>query len=69
MGRHYEFCREQIVAEIPEFLKENKHLINHVITSFLYKVRGAVLEEAIRQGYLVYDEEKDNRMLGVYLYV
>ena len=57
------------LAEIPEFLKENKHLINHVLKSFLYKIRGAVLEEAIRQGYLTYDEEKDNRMLGVYLYV
>ncbi len=69
MGRHYEFCQEQVLAEIPEFLKENKHLINHVLKSFLYKVRGAVLEEAIRLGYLIYDEEKDNRMLGVYLYV
>lgn len=69
MGRHYEFCREQVLAEVPEFLKENSHLINHVIASFLYKVRGAVLEEAIRQGYLTYEEEKDNRMLGVYLYV
>ncbi|MBR3824224.1 MAG: sigma-70 family RNA polymerase sigma factor [Lachnospiraceae bacterium] len=69
MGRHYEFCREQVLAEVPEFLKENNHLINHVIASFLYKVRGAVLEEAIRQGYLTYDEAKDNRMLGVYLYV
>ncbi len=69
VDRHYQFCLKQILAEIPEFLKENKHQLNHVVQSFLTKLRGAVLEEAIHQGYLTYDEEKDNRMLGVYLYV
>lgn len=69
VDRHYQFCLKQILAEIPEFLKENKHQLNHVVQSFMTKLRGAVLEEAIRQGYLTYDEEKDNRMLGVYLYV
>ncbi len=69
VDRHYQFCLKQILAEIPEFLKENKHQLNHVVQSFMTNLRGAVLEEAIRQGYLTYDEEKDNRMLGVYLYV
>ena len=50
-------------------MKENKHQLNHVVQSFMTNLRGAVLDEAIHQGYLTYDEEKDNRMLGVYLYV
>jgi len=69
VDRHYQYCLQQILAEIPEFLKENKHQLNHIVSSFLSKIRGAVLEEAICQGYLIYDEKKDNRMLGVYLYV
>ena len=69
VDRHYQYCLKQILAEIPEFLKENKHQLNHIVSSFLSTIRGAVLEEAIRQGYLTYDEAKDNRMLGVYLYV
>lgn len=64
--RHYLFCREQIYQEIPNFLKDDTFQIDHACAN-ISAMRGAVLEEAIRQGYLAYDEGDDGRMLGAYL--
>ena len=64
--RHYLFCREQIYKEIPEFLKDSEFQIDHACAN-IFTLRGAVLEEALRQGYLSYDETDENRMLGAYL--
>ena len=64
--RHYLFCREQIYKEIPEFLKEDEFQIDHACAN-IFSMRGAVLEEAIKQGYLTFDKDNDKQMLGAYL--
>ncbi|MBP3352391.1 MAG: sigma-70 family RNA polymerase sigma factor [Lachnospiraceae bacterium] len=64
--RHYMYCREQICKEIPTFLKDDAYQIEQACNA-IFDMRGGVLEEAIHQGYLSYEEERDNRMLGVYL--
>ncbi len=66
--RHYLFCREQIYKEIPEFLKEDEFQIDHACVN-IFSMRGAVLEEAIRQGYLTFDKDNEKQMLGAYLVV
>ena len=66
--RHYLFCREQIYKEIPEFLKEDEFQIDHACVN-IFSMRGAVLEEAIRQGYLTFDKDNDKQMLGAYLVI
>ena len=66
VAEHYIFCRKQIYKEIPKFLKDNEFQIDHACANIM-NLRGAVLEEAIKQGYLSYDESDDRRMLGAYL--
>ena len=66
--RYYLFCREQIYREIPDFLKEDEFQIDHACTC-ICTMRGAVLEEAIRQGYLSLDKKNDKQMLGAYLVI
>ena len=66
--RHYLFCREQIYKEIPDFLKEDVFQIDHACAN-IFAMRGAVLEEAIRQGYLTFDKDNDKQMLGAYLVI
>ena len=66
--RHYLFCREQIYKEIPDFLKEDEFQIAHACVN-VFTMRGAVLEEAIKQGYLSFDKDNDKQMLGAYLVI
>ena len=66
--RHYLFCREQIYKEIPDFLKEDAFQIAHACVN-VFTLRGAVLEEAIRQEYLSFDQGNDKQMLGAYLII
>ena len=66
--RHYLFCREQIYKEIPEFLKQDEFQIDHACAN-IFAIRGAVLEEAIKQGYLAFDQNNDKQMLGAYLII
>ncbi len=66
--RHYLFCREQIYKEIPDFLKEDEFQIAHACAN-IFAIRGAVLEEAIKQGYLTFDKDNDKQMLGAYLVI
>lgn len=51
--RHYIFCRELIYKEIPAFLKNDSHQIEQACGN-IFSLRGAVLEEAISDGYLTY---------------
>ena len=60
------FSTEQILNEIPEFLKNDSKLIEfacNTITPF----QGAIIEEAFKQGYLHYDENEPKRILGAFL--
>ncbi|MGI6635145.1 MAG: sigma-70 family RNA polymerase sigma factor [Christensenellales bacterium] len=66
--RHYLFCREQIYREIPDFLKEDAFQIDHACAN-VFAMRGAVLEEAIQQGYLSLDNNNDRQVLGAYLVI
>lgn len=64
--RHYLFCRGQIEKEIPEFLKNDAFQIDHACAN-IFSLRGAVLEEALRQGYIEYSENDGRKMLGTEL--
>ncbi len=64
--RHYLFCREQLEKEIPAFLKEDAYQMEHACAN-VFNLRGAVLEEALRQGYITYSEHDERNMLGVSL--
>ncbi len=66
--RHYLFCREQIYKEIPEFLRDDEYQIDHACRN-IFDMRGAILEEAIRQGYLYYNKDDAKRILGAYITV
>lgn len=64
--RHYIFCREIICSEIPNFFKNDCYQIDHACAN-IYEMRGAVLEEALRTGYISYMENDEQKMLGAYL--
>jgi len=65
---HYLFCRELIYQEIPDFLRDDFHQIRHACAN-LFSLRGAVLEEALRTGYITYSDDDPRRMLGAILTV
>lgn len=66
--RHYVFCREQILGEIPDFLKDDKYQIRFACRN-IFNVRKAVFEGAMKRGYISYAENDDRRMLGAYLMI
>lgn len=47
--------------EIPTFLKEDTIQIA-TACSLISAVRGAILDEAVRQGYLTYNDHNHDRM-------
>ena len=65
---HYQFCRDLIYQEIPDFLRDDFHQIRHACAN-LFSLRGAVLEEALRTGYITYSDDDPRRMLGAMLTV
>ncbi|MBQ6703148.1 MAG: sigma-70 family RNA polymerase sigma factor [Clostridia bacterium] len=67
-AKHYLFCRELIYKEIPEFLKDDAFQIDHACAN-IFSMRGAVLEEAIKQGYLTFDSNNDKQILGAFLVI
>ena len=67
-AEHYLFCRELIYKEIPDFLKEDEFQIDHACAN-IFDMRGAVLEEAVKQGYLTLDSGNDQKTLGAYLVI
>lgn len=64
--RQYLFSREQISREIPDFLKDDIHQIDHACSN-IFNIRGAVLEEALYKGYINYEKDDPRKMLGAYL--
>jgi len=65
---HYDFCRKIILDEVPEFLKNDSHQIDHACAA-IYHMRGAVLEEALKIGYITYSDNDSRNMLGAYLFI
>lgn len=66
--RQYSFSRETVLREFPAFMKEDFCQLA-VAIDLVFTLRGAVLEEALRRGYLAYDETQPRRMLGVFMRV
>ena len=64
--RHDLFCREQIHKEIPTLLKDDEYQIDHACAN-VFSLRGAILEEALRQGYISYEDNDERKMLGTFL--
>ena len=68
MIRHWEYCREQIVEDMPEFLKKDTHQLEFVST-IVADAKEAVFEQAIKTGYFTYDEGDEDRALGALLII
>ncbi len=47
----YAFCRDLINCEIPGFMRNDRYQIENAGAT-LFSLRGAVLEEALRTGYI-----------------
>lgn len=58
--------REVIVGEIPDFMKNDAHIIDFVCIAASHDIRGAVLDEALARGYI---KLSDSRMLGAYMVI
>jgi len=64
----YLFCRETVLSEVPEFFRNDTYRIEYTCEN-LFMLRGAVLEEALRKGYISYAENDECRMLGAVMTV
>ena len=60
------FSTEQILNEIPEFLKNDTKQIEDACNR-ITPYEGVIIEEALKQGYLHYDENEPKGNLGAYL--
>jgi hypothetical protein len=65
---HYKKCRDIIRAEAPEFLKDEQYQIAIAINSSM-NLRGAVLMEALRRGYITYEDNDPRLALGAYFLI
>jgi len=61
-----DFSTEQILNEIPEFLKNDTKQIEDACNR-ITPYEGVIIEEALKQGYLHYDENEPKRILGAFL--
>ena len=61
-----DFSTEQILNEIPEFLKNDTKQIEDACNR-ITPYEGVIIEEALKQGYLHYDENEPKGNLGAYL--
>jgi hypothetical protein len=61
------FCENEIKNDAPDFLKDNKAQIGFALTTCLFHIRGVILEEALKSGFIKYDPEADHRMFGAYM--
>ena len=66
--KHYNFCREIIYNEIPDFFKNDQYQIDHACVN-IFQMRGAVLEGALKSGYISYSDDDQRKMLGAYLII
>ncbi len=64
---HYEYCRELLRRDIPEALTDEPAIVNAADGALSTEVRGAIVEEALRRGWLTYGDRPDEakeRCLG-----
>ncbi len=67
---HYEYCRDLLRRDIPEALMDEPVLVNAADGALSVEVRGTVVEEALRTGWLTYNDRPDEakeRCLGAIL--
>ncbi len=65
----YRFCMEVVGADVSDFLREDRFAVAHACDCIFCSLRGAVLEEALRTGFLHYEDDGPKRMLGAYLFI
>ncbi|MCL2664302.1 MAG: hypothetical protein FWE82_01690 [Defluviitaleaceae bacterium] len=65
---HYDFCREIIQSEVPDFFKEDRYQTAHACAS-IFCTREAVLQGALASGYITFEENDERKMLGAYLII
>jgi RNA polymerase sigma-70 factor (ECF subfamily) len=61
------FAEKEIKNDAPDFLKDNKAQIGFALSTCLFHARGAILEEALKTGFIKYEQGADHRMLGAFL--
>lgn len=69
---HYICCRDLVLAEVPEAMRDEAHLVNFACVEFPMEIRGTVLEEALRTGWITYKDEPDEgkkRALGALMFI
>lgn len=66
MKAHYRLCCDVIAEELPEFMKNDEHQIREAVSHCLSAMRGGMIDEALRVGYITYDENHWQG-LGAYL--
>lgn len=62
----YMFCKGLITADVPEYIMNRSNQIEKAAL-MIYSLRGIVLSEALKQGYIRYDPNEEGRMLGAYM--
>lgn len=64
--QHYIYCQDVVKQEIPSFLKNDQHQIDFACLT-IFDLRGAIIEEALKAGYITYAEDDERQMLGTFL--
>lgn len=65
---HYQLCCAVIADEIPQFMRNDKHQIREAVSHCVSAIRGGVIDEALKTGYIRYDEDHWQG-LGSYLVI
>ncbi len=66
---HDLFRRGVVIGELPEFMKGDGSAVEFACVAAFGNLRGRIVEEALKRGWLTYDPKGDHRMYGVYMVI
>lgn len=62
----YSYCKEMITKDVPEYIMNRSHQIESAAL-MIYSLRGLVVSEAMKQGYIKYEPDSLKTVLGAYI--
>lgn len=62
----YSYCKEMITKDVPEYIMNRSHQIESTAL-MIYTLRGFVIGEAMKQGYIKYEPDSLKTVLGAYM--
>lgn len=62
----YIYCKELITKDVPEYIMNRSHQIESTAL-MIYTLRGFVISEAMKQGYIKYEPDSLKTVLGAYM--